>query len=575
MEKTLNQLMREFSEIATAHRQIREYFQGDFFDAISRDAAQYPLMVATLQPGSLGDGFVQVNVIITICDKYNIQEYRQINEVHSDCLSICNDIKITMQQYRWTEFSDINFTIATDPFIQRGQDITAGWSMNVSLNVFDDGNWCDLPMDGYDFENGFPSHSNDCQPALVSNSDSSFSREIPSGDSYILDDVRIQVFDQNENLLSDELYPAAQNEQITVNIPACEAASYRISTEADVTLYEGTIPSGGSLDQVITDSLVHNTNDSYLVDLPAQSNLELPDIFFSINNTLGTQVLSSQFPSVTNQTMIAPDGAVHIKHEADGTIAIVSTPSGVQTDFIIQNNDITVNAANPFVLHAEEPLDIRLQNQTGGTISPSSVTYNGNQDHVDIVINTAAFVPVGAKLLKTGQVTSYATGDDGGTQRGRSSNFLTLGSNNPFGNTNRFTNKTGGQTYGTKVAIDWSTYDGSTVLAYYWGDTTTRAWTNQLTQHTASTFDSLTGWNLVNFQEMNNLLNSNLWLNYMLNYAPFNSTLRYYWISSGPAGATGICTDLAAAGVYIGIAKTSALYGLWCRVCTVNGTTIS
>lgn len=186
--------MREFSEIATAHRQIKTYFQGDFFDAISRDAVEYPMMVATLQPGSLGDGFVNVNVIITICDKYNIQEYRQINEVHSDCLSICNDIKVTMQQYRWTEFSDINFTISTDPFIQRSQDVTAGWSMNVSLNVFDDGNWCDLPMDDYDFENGTPSHSNDCYPAIVTNSDGTFTHSIPSGDTYILPDTTYNVY---------------------------------------------------------------------------------------------------------------------------------------------------------------------------------------------------------------------------------------------------------------------------------------------------------------------------------------------------------------------------------------------
>lgn len=215
MDRTLNQLMREFSEIATAHQQIRTYFQGDFFDAISRDAVEYPMMVATLQPGSLGDGFVQVNVIITICDKYNIQEYRQINEVHSDCLSICNDIKITMQQYRWTEFSDINFTIATDPFIQRSQDVTAGWSMNVSLNVFDDGNWCDLPMDGYDFENGNPPPSGDCYPAIVINSNGSFTQSIPSGDTYILPDTTFNVY-------VDEIL------QNTVTAPTLEATEINI-----------------------------------------------------------------------------------------------------------------------------------------------------------------------------------------------------------------------------------------------------------------------------------------------------------------------------------------------------------
>ena len=569
--------MRELSEIATAHRQIKEYFQGDFLDAVSRDAAQYPLMVATLQPGGLGDGFVQVNIIITIADKYNLQEYRQINEIHSDCLSICNDIKITMQQYRWTEFSDINFTIATDPFIQRSQDMTAGWSMNVSLNVFDDGNWCDLPMDGYDFENGTPTFSGDCQPAVVSNSNGSFSREIPSGDTFTLDDVRIQVFNQNEELLSDAMYPAAIDEQITINIAPCEDASYRITTEADVTLYEGTIESGGSLVQPINDSLVHNTNDSYLVNLPAESNLELPDIFFSINNTLGTQVLSSQVPSVTNQTLIAPDGAVHIKHEADGTIAVVSTPSGVQTDYIIQNNDITVNNASPFILHAEEPLDIRLHNMAGNDITPASVTYQGNQHYVTIKVNTAAFVPVGAKLLKTNQTTSYNSNDDGATQRGRSSSFLVLPSNNPFGNTSRFTNKTGGTTYPVnKVTYDWSTYDGSTVLAYYFGDmTTVRPLATQLSQYVNSTFDGLTGWYVTNMQEMVNILDWGRIANYQLQYPPFSTNTRYFWVSTQPAGTAGVATDLAAVGIFTATAKSGSLYAIWCRVCTVNGTTIS
>jgi hypothetical protein len=203
MERTLNQLMKELEIIATQHRQINEFFQGDFIDAVSRDAAQYPLMVVTLQAGSMTAQAVNVNMVISICDKYNIQEYRQINEIHSDCLSICNDIKITMQQYRWTEFSDINFTMSTDPFIQRSQDMTAGWSMNVSLNVFDDGNWCDLPMDDYDFENGNPPISGDCLPALVENSDGSFSQSISSGDTYILPDTTYNVY-LNEELVATE-----------------------------------------------------------------------------------------------------------------------------------------------------------------------------------------------------------------------------------------------------------------------------------------------------------------------------------------------------------------------------------
>jgi hypothetical protein len=187
----------------------------------------------------------------------------------------------------------------------------------------------------------------------------------------------------------------------------------------------------------------------------------------------------------------------------------------------------------------------------------------------------AEAAPVGMKLLKTGQTTSYATGDDGATQRGRSTNFLTLASNNPFGTTARFTNKTGGSTYANSVAYDWSTFDGRTVLAYYFGDLNSRTWSAQLTQHTASTFDGLTGWNLTNFVEMTNIMNFSLLAAFMLNYAPFSTNRRYFWISTSPSGSAGISTDLASVGCFASSNKANTNGGIWVRVCTVTGTTIS
>ena len=153
MEKTLNQLMSELQTIATEHRQINEFFQGDFLDAVSRDAALYPLMIVTLQPSSMTARSVNLSLVIKLCDKYDIQEYRQINEIHSDCLQILNDIRITFQQERWTNFMDVNGDIQTQPFINRGPDVTAGWTMTANVNIFDDGNWCGIPYDDYDFEN--------------------------------------------------------------------------------------------------------------------------------------------------------------------------------------------------------------------------------------------------------------------------------------------------------------------------------------------------------------------------------------------------------------------------------------
>jgi hypothetical protein len=71
-----------------------------------------------------------------------------------------------------------------------------------------------------------------------------------------------------------------------------------------------------------------------------------------------------------------------------------------------------------------------------------------------------------AKLMKTGQTTSYRTGDDGDLEVGRNVDFFTLAENNPFGTTDRFTDELGGSTYTNNIVIDWSTYDGSTVLGW-------------------------------------------------------------------------------------------------------------
>jgi len=153
MDKTLNQIKKEFNEIANEHRQINSFFFGDFVDAINRDAVEYPLMVATIQPGTIDDESIFVNLQIIICDKYNESNYSQIDEIHSDCLQVCNDIRITLKQYRFEDYLSIDGTISTDPFINRGADMSAGWTMNVTLNIYDNEDWCSIPYDNYDFGN--------------------------------------------------------------------------------------------------------------------------------------------------------------------------------------------------------------------------------------------------------------------------------------------------------------------------------------------------------------------------------------------------------------------------------------
>lgn len=144
-----------------------------------------------------------------------------------------------------------------------------------------------------------------------------------------------------------------------------------------------------------------------------------------------------------------------------------------------------------------------------------------------------------AKIMKTGQTTSYRTGDDGDIEAGRENSFFVLKSNNIFGNTNRFTDELGGQTYTNNIVIDWSTYDGETVLGWdrrkNGGNASVdKSWNNAIDEalaHSNSTFTS--GWRLPNINEIYSLLNYSL--TSALNYAPFNiDSSATYWTSTTP-----------------------------------------
>ena len=140
--------------------------------------------------------------------------------------------------------------------------------------------------------------------------------------------------------------------------------------------------------------------------------------------------------------------------------------------------------------------------------------------------------PVGATLMKTGQTTSYRTGDDGDIEAGRATSFTVLASNNPFGNTNRFTDELGGQTYTNRIRIDWSTYNGSTVLGYYQlASPLLYTWSQSIDWALAFSIGSFTsGWALPNINQLMNIMNWGLSAN--LNYAPFSIATLSHWTST-------------------------------------------
>jgi hypothetical protein len=176
--------------------------------------------------------------------------------------------------------------------------------------------------------------------------------------------------------------------------------------------------------------------------------------------------------------------------------------------------------------------------------------------------------------MKTGQTTSYRTGDDGDLERGRNVSFTVLAENNPFGNTNRFTDELGGQTYTNNIVIDWSTYDGATVLG--WRRTlngSSVGWAVAIDNSLLVSIGTFTtGWRLPNIAELFSILNFSQ-IGNMLNYSPYNITSTL-WSSTGlTTSAYYIFTNNNNYVQYS--AKTNVYNFISCRTFTVTGTTLS
>jgi hypothetical protein len=193
--------------------------------------------------------------------------------------------------------------------------------------------------------------------------------------------------------------------------------------------------------------------------------------------------------------------------------------------------------------------------------------------------STPAVTRSTATLMKTGQTTSYRTGDDGDLQEGRATDFFTLASNNPFGNTDRFTDELGGQTYADDIVIDWSTYNGSTVLGW-------RRTTNGLNINWNSAIDGAllvsigsftTGWRLPNITELNSFANHELG---GLRHSVFSPIgIATLWSSttsklSSTASAITVQSNTLNQ-IFTGKTTTSSMRYIPVRTFTVTGTTLT
>ena len=348
-----------------------------------------------------------------------------------------------------------------------------------------------------------------CADAQVRSTLSTYITTVLSGEVLVLPDI---------THIDTDGTPTPTEAQQPFTCSAGASATYSIKDSAAVVLYSGSIASGGSLDQTITDATVNNSDATYTDVVEAQGTLVLPDSTVNVN-----AVNEGSVVSVKDIDVSITDGASPV------------TPSSV----VIVGTAVTITVP------------------TGGS-------------------------SVGATLMRTGLTTSYRTGDDSDTSsEGRATDVLTLDSVNPFSNLFRFTDELGTQTFANDIVIDWSTYNGTDVLgmsrvAIATGNTWDQAIDNSLS-YSIGSFTS--GWRLANIKEIMNLTNYVNTQGNLLNYSPLNlsSSGRVYWSSTTAIAIPTTAYAFSNVGQISRPSKTAstALTYFPVRTFTVTGTTLT
>ena len=301
----------------------------------------------------------------------------------------------------------------------------------------------------------------------------------------------------------------------------------------------------------------------------------IADSVVTLEDALGVTLSTTNVPAEDSVTIVAPSARVSNSDDSYD-VNVVSGGDLELPDITVSNSDDSYSVTYPSVQDVELPDEtINIVDENGNPLD--SITFPVYTDP-NIDVSSYCPPPVGATLMKTGQTTSYRTGDDGDLEEGRATDFFTLANANPFGNTNRFTDELGGQTYANDWVIDWSTYNNSIVLGYYRIRTNSKSWDDAIDECLANTFGTFSGCRLPNVNELCNLIK---WEdNYFITYAPFNfpTGFFYNWSSTTYSVTTTQAIAITNVNYSRNVVKTSnsAFYGyIPVRTFTVTGTTLT
>ena len=310
MQKTANQIKSEFELLASGHYQIHSFLYAQEFEQQAYENLIYPLMLVYPLGGNLSGTSYTRNYRVVIADRVLKSEGNEL-EVESDTQLIALDTLAYWMKLGTNERFSITSSNTITPFWEKWGDEVTGHFVDIGIEEFYDFNSCAIPL-----SSAIPSPTNPCKDARI------LINSVIYGNAPSDTNFNVVVKNQAGTLVGSLI----GGEWIVNTGAGCLDSTYTITNSSGATLYTGTIPSGGSLTQAISNSILNvNNSASTLISsrsILAQgtSSYNVADSVAVIKDSAGTTLKSENILATASENITINDSVAVIKDSAGTTL---------------------------------------------------------------------------------------------------------------------------------------------------------------------------------------------------------------------------------------------------------------
>ena len=328
MQKTANEIKSSFELLASGHYQIHSFLYAQEFEQQAYENLIYPLMLVYPLGGSLSGTSYTRNYRVVIADRVLKSEGNEL-EVESDTQLIALDVLAYWMKLGQNERFSITSSNTITPFWEKWGDEVTGHFVDIGIEEFYDFNSCAIPL-----SSAIPSPTNPCKDARI------LINSVVYGNAPSDTNFNVVVKDQLGALVGSLI----GGEWIVNTGGSCADATYTIEDSLGNVLYTGTIPSGGSVTEVIGNSTLN------------------------VNKSDGTLISSRSILAEGTDSYNVGDSSAVLKDE-DGNVLSTTPIKATETeDIVAPNGDVSVNSVAFDDVLSGGTLNIEVRKSTGNDL---------------------------------------------------------------------------------------------------------------------------------------------------------------------------------------------------------------